>query len=133
MTTARLTPDENLAILRLRQWTADRAALRSAKVTQYQRLGWRERRARDADARLVRVIDFERALGQLPDEQQALLMLTYRERQSQDTIAKLTGCSLRAINYKLPKPAKPSPGHSISSTFCDNFTQARGFRQRGPV
>ena len=106
MSTSRLTPDENLAILRIRQWTTDRAALHSAKVTEYNRHGWTERRARDADARLVRVIDFERALGQLTDEHQSLLMLTYRERQPWDTVARLTGCSVRAVAYKLPAARK---------------------------
>ncbi len=106
MSTGRLTPDENLAILRIRQWSTDRAALHSAKVTQYERHGWKERRARDTDARLVRVIDFERALGQLSDEHQCLLMLQYRERHNFETIAKLTGCSVRAIAYKLPAARK---------------------------
>jgi DNA-directed RNA polymerase specialized sigma24 family protein len=106
MSTSRLTPDENLAILRIRQWTADRAALHTAKVTQYERHGWRERRARDADARLVRVIDFERALGQLSDEHQCLLMLQYRERHSFETIARLTSMSVRAVCYKLPAARK---------------------------
>ena len=106
MTAGRLTPDENLAILRIHQWAVDRAALHTAKATQYSREGWRERRARDADARLVRVIDFERALAALSNEHQSLLMLTYRERQPQDTIAKLTGISVRAIAYKLPLARK---------------------------
>ena len=106
MTQSRLTPDENLAILRIRQWSTDRAALHSAKSTDYQRQGWRERRARDADARLVRVIDFERALGQLSDEHQCLLMLQYRERHTFETISRLTGCSIRAIAYKLPAARK---------------------------
>ena len=65
--------------------------------------GWKERRSRNFNARLVRVIDFERALTRLPQERQALLLLTYRERQPQDTIARLTVCSVRAISYKLPE------------------------------
>lgn len=70
-------------VLRIRQWATDRAAVHSAKATSYTRLGWKERRARDVDARLMRVLDFERALGQLPDQQQNLLTLTYRENQRQ--------------------------------------------------
>jgi DNA-directed RNA polymerase specialized sigma24 family protein len=97
-----MMPDEVLAVCRLRQWAADRTAMRAARTTDYSRNGWRERRARDVDARLVRVIDFERALTRLPDEQQAILLLTYREHQPQSTIAQVTGCSVRALAYKLP-------------------------------
>ena len=56
-----MMPDEVLAVCRLRQWPADRAAMRAGQVTNYHREGWRERRTRDGNARIVRVIDFERA------------------------------------------------------------------------
>jgi DNA-directed RNA polymerase specialized sigma24 family protein len=52
------------------------------------------------------VIDFERALGQLTNEPQTQLMLTYRERYSFESIGKLTGCSVRALVYKLPAARK---------------------------
>ena len=55
-----MMPDEVLAVCRLRQWAAARAAMRAGQVTNYQREGWRERRTRDSNARIVRVIDFER-------------------------------------------------------------------------
>jgi DNA-directed RNA polymerase specialized sigma24 family protein len=76
--------------------------MRSGQVTNYQREGWRERRARDSNARLVRVIDFERALSRLTEEHQAILLLTYREHQPQDRVSTLTGVSVRALSYKLP-------------------------------
>jgi hypothetical protein len=69
-------PDEVLAVCRLRQWVADRAAMRAGQVTKYQREGWRERRTRDSNARIVPVIDFERALSRLSEERQAVLLLT---------------------------------------------------------
>jgi DNA-directed RNA polymerase specialized sigma24 family protein len=97
-----MMPDEVLAVCRLRQWAADRAAMRAGQVTNYQRQGWRERRARDSNARLVRVIDFERALSRLSQEHQAILLLTYREHQPQDRVSTLTGVSVRALSYKLP-------------------------------
>ena len=97
-----MTPDEVLAVCRLRQWAADRTALRSARTTDHSRIGYRERRARDVDARLVRVIDFERALTRLPEEQQTILLLTYREHRDQKQVSTLAGISVRALNYKLP-------------------------------
>jgi hypothetical protein len=93
-----MMPDEVLAVCRLRQWAADRAG----QVTNYQREGWRERRTRDSNARIVRVIDFERALSRLTEEHQAILLLTYREHQPQDRVSILTGVSVRALSYKLP-------------------------------
>jgi DNA-directed RNA polymerase specialized sigma24 family protein len=97
-----MMPDEVLAVCRLRQWAADRAALRGARTTEYKRTGWKERRTRDVDARLVRVIDFERALSRLTQEHQSILLLTYREHQPQDRVSTLTGVSVRALTYKLP-------------------------------
>jgi DNA-directed RNA polymerase specialized sigma24 family protein len=61
--------------------------MRSGQVTDYRRQGWRERRTRESDARIVRVVDFERALSHLTDEHQSILLLTYREHQSYRTVA----------------------------------------------
>ena len=97
-----MMPDEVLAVCRLRQWAFDRAAMRSGQVTNYQREGWTERRTRNSDARLVRVIDFERALSRLSQEHQAILMLIYREHQDYRAAAAATGVSVRALSYKLP-------------------------------
>jgi len=44
-----------------------------------------------SNARIVRVIDFERALSRLTEEHQAILLLTYREHQPQDRVSTLTG------------------------------------------
>lgn len=97
-----MTPDEVLAVCRLRQWAADRTALRDAKTTDYQRTGWRERRTRQVDARLVRVIDFERALTRLTQEQQTILLLTYREHRDRAEVSTLAGISPRSLTDKLP-------------------------------
>jgi DNA-directed RNA polymerase specialized sigma24 family protein len=97
-----MMPDEVLAVCRLRQWAFDRAAMRSCHVTDYRRQGWRDRRSRESDARIVRVVDFEHALSMLTPEAQAILVLVYREHQPQDKAAALAGISVRALNYKLP-------------------------------
>jgi DNA-directed RNA polymerase specialized sigma24 family protein len=97
-----MMPDEVLAVCRLRQWAKDRAAMRAGQVTNYQREGWRERRTRDSNARIVRVIDFERALSRLTEEHQAILLLTYREHRDQRQVSDATGVSVRALSYKLP-------------------------------
>ena len=102
MSIAPMTTDEVLAVARLRQWANDRIKLASAKTSEYQRLGWRERSSRDADARLVRVIDFSRALARLDPEQQTVLVLHYRDREKESRIAVALGCSLRKISYLIP-------------------------------
>src|SRR5258708_3389034 len=77
----RTAPDEVLAICRLRQWAADRATMKSGHASNYTRQGWRERRTRDADARLVRFMNFEPAWSRPTPEHQSTLLLTYREHQ----------------------------------------------------
>lgn len=101
MTTARLTPNEVLALTRMRQWIYDRAALRSAKTTDYRKVGWRERRQCEADARLVRVIDFERALSRLSGDEQTILLSVYRDRNGNRDTARLCGYSERKLSYTL--------------------------------
>jgi DNA-directed RNA polymerase specialized sigma24 family protein len=86
----------------MRQWAADRTALKSSRTTDYRRAGWKERRTRDTHARLVRVIDFERALSRLTQEHKSILLLTYREHQPYERVSNLTGVSVRALSYKLP-------------------------------
>ena len=99
----RLLPsDQVLAILRLKQWAVDRAALRNAKATHLSHTGWRERRQRDADARQVRVLDFERAMSRLDPAHQFALILTYRDGQGHQDAAAALGCSVRTLAYLLP-------------------------------
>jgi hypothetical protein len=64
---------------RLQPAPVGRVSMKSGSVANYSGQGWRERRTRDADARLVRIIDFERALSRLTEEHQSILLLTDRE------------------------------------------------------
>ena len=48
--------------------------MRSGQVTDYRQQGWRERRTREIDARIVRVVDFERVLSRLSEEHQSILL-----------------------------------------------------------
>lgn len=97
-----LTPPEVLTILRLRQWAYDRQALKSGAITSYKRQGWQQRQAQAHDARIIRVIDFERALAKLSEQEQALLITAYAHHEARGRIARLTACSERAVAYKLP-------------------------------
>jgi len=99
--TRTMQPLEVLAIVALRQWQRDRSALRNGKTTNYRRGGYRERRQRDADAVIVRALDFERALSTLPATQQAALLLTYRSGASRGEIARALACSNRTAHTLL--------------------------------
>lgn len=90
-----MLPSEVLAIVALRQWIRDRSALRSGKTTHYRRAGYRERRQRDADAAIVRALDFERALSTLPGTQQAALIMTYQVGATRSSLARALECSDR--------------------------------------
>ncbi len=103
---AAMQPSEVLAIVRIRQWAADRAALRSARTVEYQRTGWQARNTRTFDARIVRVIDFERALATLTLEEQTVLLLTYRDGERQAATAHVANCSIRKLAYTLPAARK---------------------------
>jgi len=91
-----------MAIMRLKQWACDRAALRHGRAANIEHSGWRERRTREQDSRHVRVIDFERALAHLDPAHQQILLLTYRDGLRHAQAANTLGCSVRAIYYMLP-------------------------------
>jgi DNA-directed RNA polymerase specialized sigma24 family protein len=96
---------EALALARLRQWSAERQALKNGKIHNYLRQPGRPTDTANTnryDAALVRCIDFEREFGKLPTDTQTLLLMAYREKQPQVTIAQITCWSPRAISYKLP-------------------------------
>ena len=99
-----LTPPEILTICRLRQWSSDRTTLRGGKTTDYRREGYTPRNNRAADAKLVRVIDFGRALANLTEKEQALLLLTYAAKETRYETARAMHCSTRSIDYHL-RPA----------------------------
>ncbi len=98
----RLGSDQVLAILRLRQCAVERTALKCGRSTRLTNAGWRERRETDADARNVRVIDFEKALATLDAAHQYALVLTYRDRVGHAATAAAIGCSIRTLAYMVP-------------------------------
>lgn len=93
---------EAIAIARLRQWNADRQATRHGKGTTYKHRGWQERRAGQYDAAQVRVIDFERAMQGLDEEEQIALVSRYVEGQRDTDTARLIQCSTRKVSYLIP-------------------------------
>ena len=104
-------PDEALAVARLRQWCHDRLQLTSARTVDYQRTGWRQRKDTEFDSRLVRVIDFGRALGNLDADEQTALILAYRDREGLPRIAMTLQCSTRKVSYLIPAARKKLAAH----------------------
>jgi len=100
--------DEVLTIGRLRQWAAERCALKNGKTLSYKNVGRPQASGctNRYDAALVRVIDFERALETLPIDERLVLILTYRDKQDMPRIAVAIGCSMRKLDYLLPKARK---------------------------
>lgn len=100
--TAAWTTTEALAVARLRQWANERVSLMSGKITNYKRTGWQSRTNRSADAKLIRVLAFGEALATLEADEQAALVLTYRDRERIDAVAVAIGCSARKVCYLVP-------------------------------
>lgn len=98
----RMEPGQVCAIMRLRWWAHARCNINNAKAINFKKQGWRKRRERAADAAIVQVIDFERALGQLSTEEQALLIGKYRDHYTEAELACVASCSVRKIAYALP-------------------------------
>jgi RNA polymerase sigma factor (sigma-70 family) len=98
-----LVIDEVLTIARLRMWAADRRRMTSGKVQNYKSRGWTERRSSEADAAIVRTIDFEKALSGLTEREQAAVVMRYVHRQSDEKTATVIGCSLRTVSTLVPQ------------------------------
>jgi DNA-directed RNA polymerase specialized sigma24 family protein len=99
-----MSTNEVLAVARLRQWACDRSALtngRALVVASPGRPG-RNNNLNRFDAALVRVIDFDKALGTLDQDERAALVLRYRDRESEGRIATALRCSVRKVGYLLP-------------------------------
>jgi DNA-directed RNA polymerase specialized sigma24 family protein len=111
MTTGTMHPDEALAVARLRQWCHDRLQLTSARTIDYQRTGWRQRKDTEFDSRLVRVIDFGRALANLDADEQAALIFAYRDRERWPQIAQALCCSIRRVSYLIPTARRKLAAH----------------------
>lgn len=97
-----LPPDQALAVARLKQWAVLRLATRHGKTTCYRNQGWAQRNAANFDARQVRVLDFERALSELSNEEQIALVHFYRDREGYPQIAAAARCSVRKLSYLIP-------------------------------
>jgi DNA-directed RNA polymerase specialized sigma24 family protein len=102
----RLYPNEVLTICHLKQWAQDRTAIRAGHTTNYEATGYRKRRSSDADARVVRVVDFERAMSFLPEQDQAILLLTYRDHFTYAETSCIVGVSVRTLCHKIPVARK---------------------------
>jgi RNA polymerase sigma factor (sigma-70 family) len=93
--------DQVLAILRLKQWAFDRAALRQGRTSRQEFSGWQQRRQSQADSRNVRVVAFEEALSRLDPAHQQVLILVYRDGMRHADAANIIGCSPRNVCYLL--------------------------------
>jgi DNA-directed RNA polymerase specialized sigma24 family protein len=97
-----MTPRQAIAMLHVKQWRDDRTKISAGISGIYKRNGYRERRQRDADARIVRTLDFEKALAQIGTLDQSMLISAYYLGHTRKETADATGVSERAIIYKLP-------------------------------
>jgi DNA-directed RNA polymerase specialized sigma24 family protein len=97
-----MTVSEALAVARLRQWAVSRCSNQNGKIRRPNAQGWKRRDERSFDAALVRVIDFERALSALAEDEQIALVLRYRDKQEATQIAVGLQCSVRRVSYLIP-------------------------------
>lgn len=100
-----MTLRQHLARIAIYRWTRDRQVLRCGKISApLDRPGRQSHAAKTSvwDARIVRVLDFERILAGLDTEQQAVLLAVYREGLSDTVAAEFIGCSPRKVAYLKP-------------------------------
>jgi len=95
--------NEALAVARLRQWASNRVANLQGKGRRPNAHGWQRRDERTYDAALVRVLDFEKALGRLDNCEQVALVLRYRDKEPAERIAMALRCSVRTVGNILPR------------------------------
>jgi len=101
-----MQPDEVIAAMRLRQWVYEKARTKNGRTTHISPRGWQERRQREFDARIVYVLDIERAMAQLDPTEQTLIIARYRDRFTEPEIACAAGCSTRTVSRALPAAMK---------------------------
>jgi DNA-directed RNA polymerase specialized sigma24 family protein len=94
--------NEALAVARLRQWATLRVANRQGRTRNPNSHGWQRRDERSFDAAQVCVIDFERAMNALTDEEKVALVMRYRDRERDEVTARALGCSVRKVGYLVP-------------------------------
>ncbi len=98
-----MTTNEALALARLRQWASLRVTNKYGKTWTIRNGGWQRRDERCFNAGLVRVIDFDRALNTLEEEEKVALVLSVRDREPSYKIARALGCSERKVSYLIPQ------------------------------
>ncbi len=79
MGTAKYTSFEVRVIAAFRRWRFDRQCLAQGQIYRYKVRGWQQREQRQCDARMVRVLDFEQALENLPAPVRVLLLLAHAD------------------------------------------------------
>ena len=75
--------------------------MKTSKVTDLARQGWKDRRRRTADARIVRVIDLS-AHSPASTRTNNSRSTSHRDNLSHMDAARVVGCSIRRIDYLLP-------------------------------
>ncbi len=98
-----MTLPETLAVAAIRRWCYDRQKLKNGETVSYKRSGWAERRQRDLDARLVRVLDFEKIFQTLTSEEQIMLTLAHCNGYTEAEMSAMTNLSVRSIATYLPQ------------------------------
>ncbi len=84
-------------IAAIRRWCYDRHKLASGKGNQYKHRGFQRRDERTFDARIVRVLDFERAFTKMPAGAQVLILLVHRDGLTPEEAASIIGVSVPTI------------------------------------
>ena len=97
-----MTPRQAIAMLSVKQWRDDRTKLSAGISGIYKRNGYRERRQRDADARIVRATRLRESPRATRQPDQSMLISAFYLGHTRKEMADATGISERAANYKLP-------------------------------
>jgi DNA-directed RNA polymerase specialized sigma24 family protein len=88
-----VTAIESLAVAALCRWSYNRAKLHRGEPSEPSRHGYTPRQSRTADARHVRVIDFEPAFATVPPDARLPLVFIYRDQIPTRHAAAILGCS----------------------------------------
>ncbi len=101
-----LPADEALALAHLRRYTCERRQALSGRTTTNvdprNQPGRNSNRANRWDDRLIRCIDFARALSELDPLESVILQLVYCDGETLEAAGRATGRSARHIQDRLP-------------------------------
>ncbi|HKF48038.1 MAG TPA: hypothetical protein VKB38_11825 [Terracidiphilus sp.] len=92
---------EALAVRAVKRWQRDREQLKSGKPMPYLARGFCSSERRQADARLVRVVAFERTFELMSPEDQALILAAHRDGSSAAAIAASEALPERSTRHHL--------------------------------